>query len=315
MNYFAFGLSFESHNLTIPELSNTPVDLTGQSGINSTDVVIKAEDPNQWPHLPLFDEQEPELRITHGELQLAVEDVGHFRITHGNRIAWSRWSPSVGDQDIRSYLLGSALGALLIQRGMLVLHGNALTKNGQAIVCVGDSGAGKSTLAYALMQAGWGLLADDLVAITPDGIVLPGVQRIKLWLDAVEAFGLDPAQLTPIQAGVDKFQLSGDSIQAARFGVPLKVCYVLPDDEPADRPDQATIRSIPLASDREAMATLLANVFRPQFVEGLGMQGSNFLAIAALMRKIPQYHLIIPGGISHLSERLAGFDLLQSTTP
>jgi hypothetical protein len=313
MNYYAFGLSIHSQSLAIPEFPAIASDSIPQCESLSSDVVIEEDDPDQWPDLACIREGIPALRARPGELQLDVEDVGRFRICDGTKIAWSRWSPSVRDQDIRSYLLGSALGALLIQRNILVMHGNALTKNGEAIVCLGDSGAGKSTLAFALMRTGWELLADDLVAITPAGIVLPGVQRIKLWKDAAEEFLLDPSELTPILAGVDKFQLSGTSIRSAQSGVPLKVWYVLPEELPADRSEEGVISSTPLDSDRAVMASLLANVYRPLFAEGLGMQGSNFLAIATLLRKIPHLRLSIPFGIGNLPERLAGFDLLNPT--
>lgn len=163
------------------------------------------------------------------------------------------------------------------------------------------------------MHQGWELLADDLVAVTPDGIVLPGVQRIKLWKDAVEAFGLDPSQLTPVQKGLDKFQLSGESIRTAQSGAPLKVCYALPNDDPAARPDRGSINTGPMGSDRAVMASLLANIYRPHFVAGLGMQGGNFLAVATLMRKIPHLRLTIPSGVVRLSDRLAGIDLLNPT--
>jgi hypothetical protein len=311
MIYSAFGLRLESQDLALHELPKVQPDGFGQWEELPADVTIKEDDPDQWPKLSRWSKEEPWLRIHPSELQLEIEDVGFFRIFDRNRIAWSRWSPNVSDQDIRSYLLGSALGALLIQRGMLVMHGNALTKYGQAIVCVGDSGAGKSTLAYALMQLGWELLADDLVAITPDGIVLPGVQRIKLWKDAAEAFGLDPSKLTPVQKGLDKFQLSGDSIRTAQSGAPLKVCYALPRDGPAYRLDHESIKAGPVGSDRAVMASLLANVYRPHFVAGLGMEGGNFLAIATLIRKASHLHLTIPSGIVNLSDRLACFDLLN----
>ena len=313
MHYSAFGLCFESRGLAIPELPHVGSDPSLRSAHPCPDVVIEEEDPAQWPTLPWKEEQAKALRMLPGELQLDVEDVGFFWISSGNRIAWSRWSADVSDQTIRAYLLGSALGALLIQRSVLVLHGNALTKDGQAIICVGDSGAGKSTLAYTLMTLGWELLADDLVAITPEGVVLPGVQRIKLWGDAVEAFGLDPTQLTPIQPGVAKFQLAGASIRSAGSGIPLKVCYVLPDDEPAVRPDQGGVATLPLGSNREAMAHLLANMFRPQFVNGLGMQGHNFLAIASLLKGIQVFRLTIPNSIVSLGNRLSSVDLLKPT--
>ena len=159
---------------------------------------ILEEDPLSWPQLTPGAHDTPFLEMAQGDLRLTVEGIGCFRIHCGKQIAWKRASQYVSDQDLRTFLLGSAVGALLIQRGTLVLHGNALERDGQSIVCLGHSGAGKSTLAYALMLQGWRLLADDLVAITPSGQVLSGIPRIKLWHDAVKAFGLDPDALPPL---------------------------------------------------------------------------------------------------------------------
>ena len=72
--------------------------------------------------------------MARGDLRFTVNDIGCYRITDGDRIAWQRQDDSTSDQNIRIFLLGSAVGALLIQRGLLVMHGNALEKNGQAIV-------------------------------------------------------------------------------------------------------------------------------------------------------------------------------------
>ena len=38
------------------------------------------------------------------------------------------------------------------------------------------------------MSKGWNLLSDDLVAVTDDFSVLPGIPRIKLWDDALIHF-------------------------------------------------------------------------------------------------------------------------------
>ena len=100
-------------------------------------------------------------------------------------------SPDVEDKDILTFLLGSMFGAILMQRGLTLLHGNALEKEGKTIVCLGYSGSGKSTLAYALLQNGWKFMSDDLVAINKGGYILKGIPRLKLWEDSLESFGLN----------------------------------------------------------------------------------------------------------------------------
>ena len=261
--------------------------------------------------LPPGTHDTPFLQIGRGDLRLTVESIGRFRISNAEQIAWQRADGSVSDQDLRTFLLGSAVGALLIQRGMLVLHGNALERDGEAIVCVGHSGAGKSTLAYALMKQGWRLLADDLVAITPDGQVLPGVPRIKLWHDAAKAFGLDPEALPPIRQGMHKYLLLGDAIERAEQPCPLRALYLIRQQRKDIKdPDDSRITSI--SSQKQAALCLRNQAFRPRFVRGLGQEGANFIALARLQQAVPLATLPTPRGIPEMQSWLQQQSLLSA---
>jgi hypothetical protein len=304
----AFGLIWHSPVLDIPELPER-VDEPGSGDVAGIDIV--PEEPEGWPDLPPGLHDTPFLQMGRGDLRLTVEDIGRFRITGGDRIAWHREHPGVSDQDLCTFLLGSAVGALLIQRGMLVLHGNALEKDGRAVVCMGHSGAGKSTLAYALMQQGWRLLADDLVAVSPDGLVLPGIPRIKLWHDAAKAFGLDPVQLPPIRQGMHKYLLMGEAVQRATEAVPLQALYLI-HQRRHDTPDPDASRIIRITSQKAAALRLRNQAFRPRFVRGLGQEGLNFMALARLQSRVPLASLPVPAGITAMQDWLEELDLLQA---
>lgn len=301
----AFGLQWGSMELDLPELA------VARDENRDPDVIIQPEDSSTWPAIEGGPSDTPFLQMAGGDLRLTVEQIGQFRITGGTHIAWHRDHPGVSDQDLRTFLLGSAVGALLIQRGMLVLHGNALERDGQAIVCLGQSGAGKSTLAYALMRQGWRLLADDLVAVTPDGCVLPGIPRIKLWHDAAKAFGLDPGKLPPIRQGLHKYLLMGDAVQRATAATPLKAMYLLRQNR-----EEATTAEVPritrIQSQKTAALRLRNQAFRPRFVRGLGQEGANFMAMARLQRTVPLAVLPVPSGIAAMQAWLEQQDLLQA---
>jgi hypothetical protein len=242
-----------------------------------------------------------------------VEGIARFRISGGSHIAFEPWEGVGNDQDLRTFLLGSAVGALLIQRGMLVLHGNALERDGRAIVCLGHSGAGKSTVAYALMRQGWRLLADDLVAITPEGQVLPGIPRIKLWHDAAVAFGLDPLALQPIREGMRKYLLMGEAVRRAPEAVPLEALYLLQQRQHGATDREAT-RPVRVTSQKEAAMRLRDQAYRPRFVRGLGREGPNFLALAQLQRRVPLATLPVPAGIVAMGHWLERLDLGTAAT-
>jgi hypothetical protein len=56
---------------------------------------------------------------------------------------------------------------LFKRRGRYSLHAAGLCVNGRGLLLPGTSGAGKSTLTIALVRAGFGLLGDDMVFLTP----------------------------------------------------------------------------------------------------------------------------------------------------
>ena len=134
--YRAFGLYWNSPFLSLPGLATTSVS---RSEIEPMMLVKLAEQPTgEWPTLPPSPNDTPFLKMTEGDLRLTVPDIVQFRVHAGGSIAWQRAHSGVSDMDLQTFLLGSAVGALLIQRGMVVLHGNALVRDGKAVVCLGQ---------------------------------------------------------------------------------------------------------------------------------------------------------------------------------
>lgn len=113
-------------------------------------------------------------------------------------------SPVAGIQpaDLGLPLLGPVLATFLHQRGLLVLHGNAVLLKGGLTAFVGDSGAGKSTLGGWFASHAGTLFTDDIlpVSIAEDGrpLVRPGYPLVKLSQAAVETFAPPDAQVLPV---------------------------------------------------------------------------------------------------------------------
>jgi hypothetical protein len=85
---------------------------------------------------------------------------------------------------------------LLAGRGRFLLHGGAIERDGQATLVLGGSGSGKSTLVVCALQAGWGVLGDDLVALRfgsggSGAVEVTGVaKRVLAPIEAVHTVGL-----------------------------------------------------------------------------------------------------------------------------
>ncbi|HEX2952474.1 MAG TPA: aldolase, partial [Bacillota bacterium] len=135
----------------------------------------------------------PHLQIAPQSLLLRIRSAGGFWVRDGKEIILNPL-PDAPPENVRLFLLGSAFGALLYQRGILPIHGSALVHQGQAFILTGVTGAGKSTLAAALVHRGCKLLTDDVAAVTFDDIGTPWVQpaypQQKLWQDSATALEL-----------------------------------------------------------------------------------------------------------------------------
>ena len=125
------------------------------------------------------------LWVDGGRIGIDVPEVGRYACSDGVLITVEA-APGASEDALRLFLLGSALGCLLTQRGLLVLHGNAFVVDGGCAVVLGHSGAGKSTLAAEMHRRGHLVLSDDVVPVDAAGRAIPGWPRIKLWQDALD---------------------------------------------------------------------------------------------------------------------------------
>ena len=113
-----------------------------------------------------------------------------FRVTGGNLI---EADVAEGDTEayVGMYLMGSCMGAILIQRGFMLLHGSCVTDGIRSVLITGDSGSGKSTTAAEFLKRGWKLVTDDVTCVfEQDGIpmVRSSYPSQKLWQDAMENY-------------------------------------------------------------------------------------------------------------------------------
>jgi hypothetical protein len=126
---------------------------------------------------------------------LNVDGTARFLVLDGKKIIIQKEN-NAEDRDVRLLLFGSAMGALLYQRGWLPLHGCAVKAGDSAYIITGVSGAGKSALTAALLKRGYSVLSDDISPITAgdegEPMVYPGLPFLMLWADVLEKMKLPP---------------------------------------------------------------------------------------------------------------------------
>jgi hypothetical protein len=102
---------------------------------------------------------------------------------------------------------------LLARHARFVLHGAAVERDGVAFLVLGHSGKGKSTLAAAALEAGWRVLADDVVIVhqadalpaEPGGFRIHGVHRTPTF--PIEIGGTLTELATPLGDPRDRAEL------------------------------------------------------------------------------------------------------------
>ena len=226
-------------------------------------------------------------------LWLNVPNVARYLISNGNRITIEPFAQSDEDS-IRVFLLGSCMGALLMQRNLFLLHANAVKVGDHCISFSGASGAGKSTLAAAFLQQGYSILADDVCAINQNGDVLPGFPQIKLWADVSRYMTIDTQSLRKIRPNLEKFSVPAGE-QFHPHPVPLKTVYILSSH------NKDTFELTELKASQK-FNPLKNNAYRIQYLKGLRKKHTHFKQCGAIASQVDVVHIKRPNHGFQLNE-------------
>lgn len=268
--YRLFGLSVQSE-IPLPEL-------VADSGNGAADVRISLGTIATNP------DAEAGLHVEEDEALLVIPPAGRF-LTRAGREMRIEPADGVSPRNLRLYLLGSAFGAILHQRGLLPLHANAVVVEGRAIGFMGHPGAGKSTLAAWFHDRGFDVLADDVCVVTrgPDGRPLahPGIPRLRLWREALEAGGRDASAYERSFDDMDKYTVP-TNLERTLPAVPLSHLYLLEKAE-------ENSPSIERLEGSAAVEAMIANTYRGAYVRLMGHTRQHLLACAELARTVPVF--------------------------
>jgi hypothetical protein len=235
------------------------------------------------------------ITATPHEAVLSWGCAGTFLIRNGNEIIVDP-VPEVDRRILRLMILGAALGVLLHQRGYLVLHASAVAVEGRVAIFIGRKGWGKSTTAAALYRQGHQLVADDIIALSVNEdetpLVLPGFPQFKLWPDAAEAVGSDPAVMPRLHPGFEK-RAYRVAERITSTPLPLQCIYVL------DGGPSLELKSV---ASRAAFLEVTSHSYAPRFLGTAGVNSIFFHQCLHLVNTIPVYRLCRQNSLAALGD-------------
>lgn len=275
-SYRAYGLCITS-DIRLPELLPCPDDEPGDVCIRRGPVPVDGS--------AVGPQVGPLSHATENALWLRIPGVARYLVRDGRELIYQP-EEEADEDSVRVFLLGTCIGALLLQRGQLVLHGNAFEVDEGCAICVGSSGAGKSTLAARMLQRGHRIIADDVCAIDPQGRAVPGMPRLKLWQDAAGGLDIETAGLRRIRPNMAKFHVPlGDTFQAEPL--PVRAIYVL---TPWNQ-DRFVITEIDGIAKFQALRT---HSYRFRFVKGMNLGPPHLQQCSRLAADTPVVQVFRP---------------------
>ena len=209
---------------------------------------------------------------------------------------------------IEIYLLGMVFSLWMELRGIVAMHASSVNLGNRAVAFLGSNYGGKSSLAAALLQQGFAMLSDDVLALEQDasGVILarPAYPCMRLWPEEATYFLGDTRALTPVITGVRKLRVP---VGEGGFGAfcprtkPLSCVYLPERRQPGEHGFGIEIH--PLAP-QEALVTLISRSFAAKLMQPAGLAPQRLPFFARLLQQTPVRRLIYPSSFEHLPEVL-----------
>ncbi len=291
-SYRAFGLDIAS-NVLLPQLLPAG-NLSGEPEVTIYLGKVPAAITDVVEETDIY-------QVSRNELIMRMPGVANYYATNGNRMIVELEKSAEGHV-VCEFLLDLPLGVLLLQRGIIALHGSAVVVDGHAVVFTGVCGAGKSTMAAAFRERGYAMLTDDVAVLSMDencvAWVQPACPKQNLRRDSAEAVGIMGTDQLPVFNGGngDKFILPVNK-EFCQVPAPLGAVYELwTGKSPGARISRLTV------ADR--LAVLMNNTWLGNLIAGFGLTKALFEQCLKIGRKTPISRLIRPQGAFSLEDQV-----------
>lgn len=291
MQFTAYGMTFDS-DIELPEFSRAvsagPVDVRITTG------TVPEHLDDSLSSGVLYE-------VSASRFLLRVPDVASYLVSDDQIVV--EICDGSTEQEARVFMLGSAMGALLHMRRLLVLHAAAFTFDERAVLLAGPSGSGKSTLLGALVERGYPMIVDDVCAVDiadDDPWVRSGYARTRLWADSAGKLDVDVAALPRTRPTLEKYERQ---VPNAFDPEPrsMRTLYLL------NARNEETFEIAQLTAI-DAFRAVLANTYRRAFIDGLEMRAEHFRLATSIASIVPVKVVSRPRGGFEL-DRLA--DLIE----
>lgn len=221
------------------------------------------------------------------EMWFYVKGVATYYIKNGKEIVVEPYR-NIDDHYIKTYILGSAFGLLLIQRNIVAIHGGTVVIDDKAIICTGDTGAGKSTLTSALRLNGAKLVADDVsaIGIKDEIMVYPAYPQQKLCGDALKKLGHNTSEFIRIDEGRDKYAIPS---KAGFISEPVKLSTIF--EISVKEVEEVNINEL---KGSEKMNTIMKNIYRGYVNQIVGLDRAYFRKLLRITKDINVYRITRP---------------------
>ena len=280
--YWGFGLNFESE---IPCPGFLPARGPAEVHVHLGSVPEHLSNPSTTG---VTYEADPD------RILISLPGIARYLIERGSRIILEPASTDADDA-ARAFLANAALSALLLQRGVFVVHAAVCSTSEGAVLIAGRTARGKSTVLAALLARGHGMLSDDLAPIVLEShgpAVVPALPRLKLWADAATVLGGSKDRLHRVRPNVDKYLVPTDD---AFVGEPRRVkgIFVL------EYGTASGIETLMLEGSQR-LAAIQDQTYHRRMLEGLRLQAKHFRTMASLASTAPVISVRRPRGLTYL---------------